>query len=208
MLRALLVGAATLGGFLSFAQDPKPPATPPTTAPTTTPAATSATPPTPAQPAAAPADVASVDAITAALYDVISGPAGQKRDWDRMRSLFHKEARLVPMLKARDGGGMRAVHLKVDDYVQRSGPMLEQNGFFEHEIARQVQTFGDFSHVWSTYESRKSKADAEPFLRGINSIQLVREQGRWFVLQILWEQEADAGPLPAKYLPAKYLPAK
>src|SRR5688572_18845337 len=38
-------------------------------------------------PAANPADVASIDAIVAALYDVISGPAGKKRDWDRMRSL-------------------------------------------------------------------------------------------------------------------------
>ncbi|HEX5054363.1 MAG TPA: hypothetical protein VFZ65_21470 [Planctomycetota bacterium] len=183
MLRALLTGVAVLGGLLSLPQDPQKPAAP-------------------AAPAAAPADVASVEAITAALYDVISGPAGQKRDWDRMRSLFHKEARLVPMLKARTGG-VRAVHLTVEDYVQRSGPMLEQNGFFEHEIARRVETLGDMAHVWSTYEGRKGKDDEQPFLRGINSIQLVREQGRWFVLQILWEQEADAGPIPAEYLPGK-----
>ena len=38
--------------------------------------------------AARPADVASIDAIMRAVYEVISGPAGQKRDWNRMRSLF------------------------------------------------------------------------------------------------------------------------
>jgi hypothetical protein len=157
----------------------------------------------PAAPAARPADVASVDAILAALYDAISGPAGQKRDWDRMRSLFHPDARLVPMVKGRDGSGMHTMVLAVDDYVQRSGPFLEQNGFFEQEIARKVDAFGDFAHVFSTYEGRKAKADAAPFLRGINSIQLVRQHDRWWVLQILWEQEHDAGPIPAQYLPAK-----
>ena len=191
--------ATVLGSALAAwtaLQDPQRPGTSP------------ATPPAAASPAAAtapkadPADVASVDAIVKALYDVISGPAGKARDWARMRSLFHPDARLVPMLKARDGG-MRSVLLKVDDYITRSGPMLERDGFFEQEIARRVDAFGDFAHVFSTYEGRRNADEVEPFLRGINSIQLVRQQGRWFVLQILWEQEADAGPIPAQYLPAK-----
>jgi hypothetical protein len=122
-----------------------------------------------------------------------------------MRSLFHPEAKLVPMVKGRDAAqpGMRALHLTVDDYVRRSGPMLEQNGFFEQEIARKADTFGDIAHVFSTYEARKAADDKEPFLRGINSIQLVKQGGRWWVLQILWEQEQDAGAIPAEYLPAK-----
>ena len=37
------------------------------------------------QPAADPADVASIDAIITAVYDVISGDAGVARDWDRFR---------------------------------------------------------------------------------------------------------------------------
>ena len=150
---------------------------------------------------AEPKDVATPEAIVAALYDVISGPAGHKRDWDRMRSLFRPEARLVPMLKAREGA--RAALLTVEQYIQRSGPFLERDGFFEQEIARKTDVFGDFAHVWSTYEARKSKDNAQPFMRGINSIQIVRQDGRWWVLQILWEQEHDAGPIPAQYLPAK-----
>ena len=43
-----------------------------------------------------PKDVASIDAIMKAVYDVISGDAGKLRDWDRFRSLFHKDARLIP----------------------------------------------------------------------------------------------------------------
>jgi hypothetical protein len=152
-------------------------------------------------PAAKPADVASVDAIVKALYDVISGPAGQARDWARMRSLFHPDARMMPLVKAADG--MQTRLLTVDDYVRRSGPMLERDGFFEQEIARRADTFGHFAHVFSTYEARRKADDATPFLRGINSIQLVQQQGRWWVLHIVWEQERDAGPIPAQYLPAK-----
>ena len=150
---------------------------------------------------AAPGDVESIDAICKALYASISGPAGQARDWNRVRSLFHRHHKMLPVVRGRSG--MQAVALTVDDYVQRSGPMLERDGFFEQEIARQVLQFGDLAHVWSTYAGRRALADAEPFLRGINSIQLVREGGRWWVLQIAWEQEADAGPIPAGFLPAK-----
>jgi hypothetical protein len=133
---------------------------------------------------------------------VISGGAGQKRDWDRMRSLFRPEARMMPVVKGRDGVA-RQVTFTVEDYVQRSGPMLERDGFFEQEIARRLDVFGDFAHAWSTYESRRKQDDEKPFMRGINSIQLVRIQGRWWVANIMWEQEHDAGPIPAQYLPAK-----
>ncbi len=133
-----------------------------------------------------------------AVYDVISGDAGQKRDWDRMRSLFHPEARLVPMVKRNNG--IQPVFLKVEDYITRGGPNLERDGFHEREIAHQIQQFGDMAQVFSSYESRHGKDDPEPFLRGVNSFQLCRQGGRWWVLQILWEQETDAGPIPAEYL--------
>lgn len=154
-------------------------------------------------PAAAPAaaDVASIDAIVHALYASISGPAGQTRDWARVRSLFHRHHRMVPMVRGKNG--MQAMALTIDDYVQRAGAMLERDGFFEQEIGRQVLPFGDLVHVWSTYEGRHARDDEQPFLRGINSIQLVREGGRWWVLSIAWQQEADAGPIPAGFLPTK-----
>lgn len=185
-MRTLPLAALLLAAVPFAPQDPQPAAT--------------AKPPAP--PAARPADVASIEAIVAALYDVISGPAGKAREWDRMRSLFLPEAHLMAMVKARDGKGMRTIVLTVDDYVQRSGPMLEKNGFFEQQIACRTDRFGDMAHAFSTYESRHAAADKEPFLRGINSIQLVHQQDRWWIAQVLWEQETDAGPIPAQYLPA------
>ena len=178
-MRQVLLAATLLTGSTFLLQD-----SPTSKAPATAPAS---------RPADA-KDVATPEVIVAALYDVISGGAGQKRDWDRMRSLFHPEARLVPMLKRPDGIARCTSPWMTTSSVR--GPMLEQGGFFEQEIARKADVFGDFAHVWSTYEGRKAKGDERPFLRGINSIQLVRQQGRWWVLQILWEQEHDAGAIP------------
>lgn len=153
----------------------------------------------PTPPAARPADVASMDAILAALYDVISGPAGQKRDWDRFRSLFVPGARLIPTGGVA-GQPARATVLTPDEYVVRAGANLEANGFFEREIGRSVDTFGRITQVFSTYDSKRTLADAQPFQRGINSIQLLNDGTRWWVVSVYWDAERADNPIPARYL--------
>src|SRR4051812_14935307 len=117
-----------------------------------------------------PADVASIDAIIRAAYDVISGPAGQERDWNRERSLFFPGARLIPTSRgagaAAAGTELAPQLLDVDGYIKRSRAFLEEAGFYEKEIARRTEQFGSIAHVWSTYESRHSLEDARPFMRG------------------------------------------
>ena len=155
-----------------------------------------ATPPAPsAQPPANPADVASMEAIIKALYDVISGPAGQQRNWDRMRSLFIPGARLIP------AGGAAPRVLTVDDYITAAGPGLERNGFFEREVSNKVEMFGHITHTFSTYESRRTAADEKPFARGINSIQLFSDGTRWWIVTVYWDSERPNNQIPAKYLP-------
>ncbi len=148
-----------------------------------------------------PADVKSMDAIIAALYDVISGPAGKKRDWDRFRSLFVPGARLIPSAKRPDGT-IEARVLDPEGYITRSAPILEQQGFYEREIARKVESFGHIAHVFSTYDSRHTAEDKTPFVRGINSIQLLNDGKRWWVVTVFWDSERPDNPLPPQYLPA------
>ncbi|HYO91678.1 MAG TPA: hypothetical protein VEQ40_08580 [Pyrinomonadaceae bacterium] len=155
-----------------------------------------------APPQAKPEDVASMDAILAALYDVISGPAGKKRDWNRMRSLFIPEGRLMAVGPKKEGGfGYRA--MDVDGYIKGSGNYLETNGFFEREVARTVEQFGQIAHVFSTYEARHKAEDSKPFMRGINSIQLMNDGKRWWIVSVYWEAERTDNPLPDKYLKTK-----
>ena len=149
-----------------------------------------------------PADVASIDAIIAATYDVISGPAGKKRDWDRERSLFISGARLIPTAveAGRNDVDLAPQILDVEGYITRVEPLFERQGFYEKEIARRVEQFGRIAHVWSTYESRHDPSDAEPFMRGINSIQLFNDGSRWWIVSIYWQHESALHPLPGKYL--------
>ena len=149
-----------------------------------------------------PLDVESIDAIIAATYDVISGPARKKRDWDRMRSLFFPGARLVPT--ARDGGqvdvDLAPNLLDVEGFIARAEAAFEKTGFYEKEIARRTEQFDRIAHVWSTYESRRDPKDPQPFMRGINSIQLFNDGKRWWILSIYWQHESPKEPLPEKYL--------
>lgn len=145
------------------------------------------------------ADVVSVDAILAALYDTISGPAGGARDWTRLRSLFAPTARLMAVGPAPDGGyGARS--MAVEDYIARVSPVFAKTGFYEKEAARATDAFGQIVHVFSTYESRHAPGDAKPFQRGINSIQLFNDGKRWWIVNLVWRAEDDKLPLPERYL--------
>lgn len=145
-------------------------------------------------------DVRSIDSILAATYDVISGPAGKKRDWDRFRSLFYPGARLIPTGKRPNETEVRARVLSPDDYVERSAPFLEKEGFFERGVSNKVDRYGNIAHVFSTYESRHNANDAQAFQRGINSFQLVNDGKRWWIMTIMWQAETPESPIPQEYL--------
>ncbi|MBS1799741.1 MAG: hypothetical protein JSS95_07945 [Acidobacteria bacterium] len=143
----------------------------------------------------------SIEAIVNALYSVISGPKGQPRDWDRMRSLFLPDGRLIPSRADRETHRADAVVLTIDGYIERAGPHMTAEGFFERGINNQVQRFGNIAHVWSTYESRHNADDAMPFARGINSIELLKSGSRYYIVEVLWDSETPAARIPSEYLP-------
>jgi hypothetical protein len=149
-----------------------------------------------------PADVSSIDAIIKAAYKGISGPAGQARDWDRQRSLFLPGARLIPTAtKAGENEGKLAPQfLDIESYIARVESFFQDNGFYEKEVARRTEQFGRMAHIWSTYESRHRQDDPEPFMRGINSFQLFHDGTRWWIVNIYWQHESAAHPIPEKYL--------
>ena len=157
----------------------------------------------PAQPMADPADVESVDAIVRAVYEVISGDVGEARDWDRFRSLFVPDARLIPVSSAEDENGRRTNSINAmspADFVERTNDSFTENGFYEVEIGNVTEMYGDIAHRFSSYASFQTEEDTEPFNRGINSFQLLNDGERWWVLTIFWQHEGDAGPIPDRYL--------
>lgn len=139
------------------------------------------------------ADVASIDGIIRAIYEVISGPAGP-RDWDRERKLFLPGARLLPARPGPAGGTMGDV-FDIDGYIDSRSPFFEKNSFYETEFARRTFVSGGIAHVLSAYEGRRTPGE-KPFLRGVNSIQLFHDGERWWVLSIAWDNERPDNPLP------------
>ena len=144
-------------------------------------------------PAANPADVESIDAIIAALYDVISGPAGP-RDWDRFRSLFAPRATLSPMAPRPDGSTPVRV-ITPEEYVTFGGGYFMENAFYEREAGRELEQFGNVANAMSFYESRRAPEE-EPFTRGVNTITLLHDGTRWYVLSIAWDEVREGLPAP------------
>jgi hypothetical protein len=163
---------------IAMAQDAKP-ATP---AATPKPAASPAPDPFANSPPAKTEDVATIDGIVKALYSVISGDAGVKRDWNRFRSLYYPNAKMVPTFKNQNTGKISGRFMTPEDYIERSGPILERDGFHEVEIARRVEQFGNIAHVFTTYQAKRKATDEKPFMRGINSVQLINDGTRWWIL--------------------------
>jgi hypothetical protein len=127
-------------------------------------------------------DVNSVEAIIHASYDVISGPAGQPRDWERFRSLYVAGARLMPVIS---GAEPRVRLLTPDEYVRRVEPIFAKESFWERETSRQVEIIGRIAHVLSHYESLRDPS-GPPFEHGTNSIQLFKDDSRWWIVSVMW----------------------
>src|SRR6476660_910270 len=138
------------------------------------------------------ADLAGIDQAIRGVYEVISGPPGQKRDFDRMRSLFAPNA----TLKAIGPKGLRGG--TVEDYIKRNAEILEKEGFTERELGRRVEVWGGLATVWSAYDGRTANGSFHE--RGINSFQLVKVDGKWLVASILWQEETPESRLPANLI--------
>lgn len=144
-----------------------------------------------------PEDVKSMGAILRAIYDVISGPAGE-RDWSRFRSLFLPQARFTQTAPAPDGKGTVVISWSEEEFIRDASQIFAKEGFFENAIVNKADVYGNMAQVFSSYESRH-KAGEKAFQRGINSIQLLNDGKRWWVISILWDSERPGNPLPAKF---------
>jgi hypothetical protein len=178
MRRALLVVAATLFSVPASAQDTQVHVTVPEVAPL-------------------PADVATIDGIVAAFYEVVSGPVGEPRDWGRDATLY-----LEPMsftLAAVDSAGNPVARtISKQQFVDQSDAFLVETGFTEREIHRETRRFGNIAHVWTTYEWTTADGGTG---RGINGIDLFHDGTRWWITHATWDSEREDNPIPAEFLP-------
>jgi len=142
-------------------------------------------------------DVKDIQSILTALYEVISGPASEERDWDRFVYLFSADGKLIPTTKANNQVGY--IYWSPQDYVDLFKSRRGATDFYEFEINRVVEQFGAIAHVWSTYELREAP-NGPPTNRGINSIQLLKGNDRWYIMNVFWSSENEGYMLPEDYV--------
>lgn len=150
--------------------------------------------------------VKTIDSIIDTNYTILCGEAGEARDWDLYKHLFHPDGRLIRYEKDLTDGVLRAQFLSCDDYIKGTGEWLNsgrKSAFYENEAFKEVHAFGNIAQVFSTYQSFNSKEEMDnnkPYARGINSFQLLYDQDRWWILNLFWARETPELPIPEKFL--------
>lgn len=151
-----------------------------------------------AQPEPIAEDVATIDGIIKAYYEVVSAPAGESRDWARDSSL-HLPGAQVLVVRNDEKGNAVPGKMSLAQFHENSGA-VSQSGFFEYEIQRESMRHGAIAHVWSTYEWR-TEEDGPVGGRGVNSIQLVHDGNRWWISSWMYDGRTNAPDVPQAYLP-------
>lgn len=149
---------------------------------------------------ARPEDVSSIEGIVKAFYDVVSGPAGAPRQWERDRALYVPGARLVSIGVPKGESEPRAEVKDHQQFVDDSDAAMVRDGFHEKETNRVVRRFGNVAHVFSTYEARQTP-DGPVRERGVNSLDLYFDGTRWWIAAALWDVERQGNPIPDSLQP-------
>lgn len=145
-----------------------------------------------------PEEFKSIDGIIEALYSTISGPAGE-RDWDYFRSIFVPGA-VMGAVAENEEKNLFYSALTPESYIKNNGPFFLKNDFWEVEIGRETQQFGGVAHVYSAYKFEAKGKDTTINKRGINSIQLVFDSDRWWIVSLQWDSERPDNQIPAEML--------
>ena len=134
---------------------------------------------------ARPEDVSTPEAIINAVYELISGNAGEPRDWSRLKTLYFPDARLIPFEAAPDGKAVPNV-MTIDQFIETRSRFFETESFFEWETDSSMYVRGSMAHVWSSYEAGRT-LHGPLIRRGVNSIQRWNDGSRWWILTAAWD---------------------
>ena len=159
------------------------------------------TPDTQSPGAAACPSTATLDDLIKAIDAAVSGPGNKDRTC--FRALFLPDTRLIPIRIGADGAATPRI-LTVDDWIN----LVAKRGsavFYERQVKVSTETWDHMAHLWSTYETRTTPDGKPPegkvIDRGINSIQAIFDGKQWRVIEIIWQAQTPANPVPEKYLP-------
>ena len=139
-------------------------------------------------------DVSTVDGVMNAYYESVSGHPGQ-RDVARILSLYMPGGKINIRME-----GDKPVHNLIEDVIKTEQFLTISEDFFEREISRDEQRFGDMVNVISTYGISDAMENKNYRARGVTIFQLYYDNDRWWILSSMYQREIPGRPLPAKLL--------
>lgn len=127
------------------------------------------------------------EGVVECLYAAISFEPGQNPNYSLVYTLFHSNAHITP--PATDtGGSLRA--LSVAEFIEHFDGRIQDiisTGGREEQTSSQTVMFHKVAHVFSAYKFMLHGND-EPIALGVNSFQLVYENGRWWIMSLTWDR--------------------
>ena len=133
-----------------------------------------------------------LDSVIARMYAGVCFEPGDRPNWSTEDEIFAPGARRVRINADGVFDFALASSLKYVDRMIDSG---EMPSFWEGEIWRETRLFGDMAHVLSAYETRRTR-NGRLLNRGVNSIQLFRREGRWWISAMIWRREGKNVVIP------------
>lgn len=122
------------------------------------------------------------------FYEIISGKAEEKRDWDRFRSLFFSRAQLIHN-KISDERKCQTIPCDVESYISRLSEVLAKKDFYEYGYDYEIEICGNIAQAKSKYEAKAAQNHTTPIKSGTNLVQLINDGSKWKIMNMLWEDK-------------------
>ncbi|MEO9483020.1 MAG: hypothetical protein ABJG47_06220 [Ekhidna sp.] len=142
-------------------------------------------------------DVKSIQSIGKAYYEIVSGPIGETRDFDRLRNLFHPQATLTYSYWSAEQQKNLLMPMDIEGYIGKLD-YLDKKGFFEEELYVSNESYGSITQSISTYKFWMEDKTAEG--RGLTSYQYFFDGDRYWILSMFWMMESEKYPIPIRYV--------
>jgi hypothetical protein len=129
-------------------------------------------------------DFVQLDRLIREFYRVICFEEGGAPDFERLAALFSQHARITRVTPE----GID--HLDVEGFSALVRELLELGAFtsfYEHELRRSTHRYGRVFHIASAYETKAAPHAIDYLERGVNSLQVLREQDGWRIVSLCWD---------------------
>jgi len=136
------------------------------------------------------------EGVVRELYRLVCVPVGGDTDWNQVRTLFLPESVIV-LRESKEGLSTFTLQGWIDDFIAYNKKARSSERGFEERIVRISQTeFRDIAHILVLYEARLLDWKDRAPQPGVDSIELVRKNGRWWIAAITNDLPDVDNPIP------------